>query len=291
MITSAMLARQISPRSLLKSPNSFIPTLVPPLDLSSPSFRRRARLKSITYSLLWQNTGGTAGAMPTTNLADRVFSTTYKSLLEHPRFISPLFSWSYKTLFAQPLSLQIDTKPPSVTPMISANLIATRDGHRHFASRIRRPAANPGQRADSSAHRTAARLARIAPRRSLGIPRTPLFFRDARHQNSLQANCYRRFVGGAAAAYDHGRFHDFFRPPRQTSFAGPALSSFLFCGAGALGLFFAGAYQLHQHCGGQPERDHQSVFSALDFAGGGRVFGFGGFRDWSGSDGGVDAFL
>src|SRR5713226_5909812 len=67
--------------------------------------------------------------------------------------------------------------------------------------------------------RASSELLQAISRRS-SPPRTPLFFRDARHQNSLQANCYRRFVGGAAAAYDHGRVHDFFRPPRQTAFAG-----------------------------------------------------------------------
>jgi len=39
---------------------------------------------------------------------------------------------------------------------------------------------------------------------------------------------HRRFVGGATAADDYGRLHDFFRPPRQVAFAGAALSRFLF---------------------------------------------------------------
>src|SRR5712672_1417000 len=175
--------------------------------------------------------------------------------------------------------------------MISANLIATRDGHGHFASRIRRPAANPGQRAGSCAHRAAARMARIAARGGLGVSRAALFLRDARHQNPLQTDRHWRFVGGATAADDYGRLYDFFLPLGQAALPGPAISSLLFCRASPLGLFLAGPQQLHQHRGGKSERDYQSVFPAIDFAGSGGVVGFGGFRDWTGRDGGVDAFF
>src|SRR6267154_5211354 len=176
-------------------------------------------------------------------------------------------------------------------PMISANLIDTRDGHGHFASRIGCSAANPGQRADSSAHRAAARMARIAARGGLGVSRVALFFRDARHQNPLQTDRHWRFVGGAAAADDYGRLHDFFRPLGQAALPRPAISSLLFCRVSPLGLFLAGPQNLHQHRGGKSERDHQSVFPAIDFAGSGGVVGFGGFRNWTGRDGGVDAFF
>jgi len=65
---------------------------------------------------------------------------------------------------------------------------------------------------------------------------------------------------------------------------------FYFAALGAMGLFLAGAYELHKHRGGQPERDHESVFSPrLIFAGGGGIFRVGGFCDWSGGDGDIDA--
>jgi len=58
-------------------------------------------------------------------------------------------------------------------------------------------------------------MARIAARGGLGVSRVALFFRDARHQNPLQTNRHWRLWGGAAAADDYGRLHDFFRPLGQ----------------------------------------------------------------------------
>src|SRR6266403_1123858 len=78
---------------------------------------------------------------------------------------------------------------------------------------------------------------------------------------------------------------------KQTAIAGASLSRFLLRRAGPLGIFFPGSYQLHQHRRGQPERDYESLFSALDFAGGRRAVRFGGFRDRIGRNGDFDAFL
>src|SRR6202158_2595754 len=152
--------------------------------------------------------------------------------------------------------------------------------------------APPQSAAPLPVHASAPAVVRIEPPRGwLGVSRAAVFFRDARYQDPLQADGHRSFVGGAAAANDHGRVHDFFRAPGETAFAGTALSGVLFRGAGAMGVFFAGARQLHEYRGGQPKRDHESVFSAADPASGCGVFGTGGFRDWPGGDGGADAVV
>src|SRR5260370_34320253 len=58
-----------------------------------------------------------------------------------------------------------------------------------------------------------------------------------------------------------------------------------------MGVFFAGAEQLHDLGGREPKRGYESVFSAADPAAGGGIFGAGGFRDWPGSDGGAGAVV
>src|SRR5882757_4418359 len=50
-------------------------------------------------------------------LARALFSASYESLPIPDRFRSPLFSNTYKSLFAQPLYFHIYTKPPGVAPL------------------------------------------------------------------------------------------------------------------------------------------------------------------------------
>jgi len=45
-----------------------------------------------------------------------LFSWSYKSLLSPDRFRGPLFPYTYKSLFQQPLSFHVNTKRPGVTP-------------------------------------------------------------------------------------------------------------------------------------------------------------------------------
>src|ERR1700704_2750393 len=49
--------------------------------------------------------------------ARTLFSASYESLPTPDRFRSHLFSYTYKSLFAQPLYFHIYTKPPGVTPV------------------------------------------------------------------------------------------------------------------------------------------------------------------------------
>src|SRR5882757_1353262 len=51
------------------------------------------------------------------SLARALISAPYESLPFPDRFRSPLFSNTYKPLFAQPLYFHIYTKPPGVTPL------------------------------------------------------------------------------------------------------------------------------------------------------------------------------
>ena len=54
----------------------------------------------------------------------------------------------------------------------------------------------------------------LAVRRALGVSRTDLFFRLARHQGALQANRHRRRLGRLAAAADDACLQPFFRKAR-----------------------------------------------------------------------------
>src|SRR5690349_16156817 len=78
---------------------------------------------------------------------------------------------------------------------------------------------------------------RIAPPRSLGLPRAALFLRLARRQNPLQTDGHRRPLGHLAARSEHARLYSFLRPPRQAPLRRPPLSCFLLRGAHPLDLF------------------------------------------------------
>src|SRR5260221_7842838 len=58
-----------------------------------------------------------------------------------------------------------------------------------------------------------------------------------------------------------------------------------------MGLFSGDYARLHKHRSQKSKRDPKSVFSGADPACGRRAFWPGGFRDWPGGDGGVDAFV
>jgi lipopolysaccharide transport system permease protein len=98
------------------------------------------------------------------------------------------------------------------------------------------------------------------------VPRAFVFLCVAGHQGPLQANRNWRDLGDSPATNDHGRLHDLLRPPRKTSIQRIAISGFLFCGACAMGLFFAGFEYMHKHRSVEPGRDHEGVFPAAGAA-------------------------
>src|SRR5260370_14222953 len=126
----------------MKSPTSAL--AFRPVVLPSPFLRRACRLLlrsfariphpnalfSIACSLFSENTrvGGYLSAALChsdfqtfelsglqTQFCPRLFSTSYKSLPVPPRRKNPLFSYTYKSIFAQLLCFHIHTKPPGVT--------------------------------------------------------------------------------------------------------------------------------------------------------------------------------
>ena len=104
MITSAMLARQII------LPQLFRTKLTPLLRYSCsllPLFLRVASFVFNSLQPLLPKTGGWGGlAQVISDLARRTH-----------RFFSPLFSWSYKSLFSQPLCFHIHLRCPPGVPL------------------------------------------------------------------------------------------------------------------------------------------------------------------------------
>src|SRR5216683_6052348 len=111
-------------------PSPFLRTACRLLLRSFATISHPNALFSIGCSLFSENTrvGGTfspPSALPTfrpssfqacrRNFARPLFSTSYKSLPIPPRRKNHLFSYTYKSLFAQPVCFLIDTKPRGVT--------------------------------------------------------------------------------------------------------------------------------------------------------------------------------
>lgn len=111
----------------------------------------------------------------------------------------------------------------------------------------------------------------------MDVPRAVVLLRVARFEGPVQADGDRRGVGGVAAVDEHGRVHAFLRAAGEITFRRIAVSRVLFRSVGSLDVLFDGADNGDECRGGEPEGDHESVFSEVNIASFERGVRAGGF--------------